>query len=93
MEISARGRHVSTPTDGFFLVQAINDYIGRSKFPKKLELKRIKATKAYYDEKVQQHTKVMNDANHEIDKVDLQITTIKHQCQGYLTRLRMEIEK
>ena len=74
-----------------FLLEAIQGYISRSNFPRKLEVKRIKATKAYYDEKTKQHEKLIEKANKEVESIGGKAEEARYKCSELLSNLKQHI--
>ena len=74
------------------LNNAIDTYIKKTNYPKKIEEKRILATSAYYMEKVKQHAKVLDEANEEIIKTNDRLTELKTKTFELLHKLRSDIE-
>jgi len=92
MEINGRLKHIkTTEVDEPFLVEAIHDYALTANFPRKLELKRIKATTAYYDEKVKQHNRVIEQAQGEIDRIGQISGSVRSKCFTLLNNLKQVI--
>lgn len=85
-----KGLEVNNQTEPF-LLGAIQEYISRSNFPRKIEVKRIKATKVYYDEKIKQHEKLINKANNEIGIIGARADDTRGKCNKLLFNLKQHI--
>lgn len=73
--------------DGF-LTEAILTYIKKSKFPYRSELHKYIATQAYYEEKLKQHQRVLDEAKKDIQIIQTKVNNMKMKCTELSNRLQ-----
>lgn len=86
-------RHLSKPKipSSDFISEAIQAYIDKSKFPKKIELKRIQMTTKFLKDKTKQNYKVINEAEEKSRKLSDAVTKLKIQTHTFLSSLQTAI--
>ena len=70
MEILGKSKRAKLKVDPNVITEAVAKHIETSNFPKKTEVKRIRATNAYYQEKVKQHNKVIETGQNQIEDLE-----------------------